>query len=76
MKSVARSPEKGNPPEPDPLRVLLSERESASACSLSLPSFRRQVQAGRIRRVKIPGLRRNLYALADLERFAASLEES
>jgi predicted site-specific integrase-resolvase len=55
-------------------RILVSEAVAAELCSVSLPTFRKWMQAGLIDRVALPGgLRRNLYRRADVEAFAERL---
>lgn len=53
-------------------RILISEAVASELCSVSLPTFRKWVRAGLIRRVDLPGdIRRNLYRRADIEAFVA-----
>lgn len=52
---------------------IVDELSAASYIGISRPSLRVLVAEGRIRRLKLPGLRRNLYRVRDLEAFADSL---
>jgi predicted site-specific integrase-resolvase len=54
-------------------RILIDEPTAAGLCSVSLPTFRKWVESGLIRKVALPGdLRRNLYRRADVEAFAST----
>jgi hypothetical protein len=53
---------------------LLDELEAATLCRLSRTTFRRLRTAGLIAPVVLPlGLKRNLYARRDVERFAEEI---
>lgn len=55
-------------------RLLVSERIASELCSVSLPTFRKWMQAGVIDRVDLPGnLRRNLYLREDVVALAGRL---
>ena len=67
----APNPEKTVPPSE---RFLISERVAAQLCSVSLPTFRKWMQAGVITRVELPeGLKRNLYLRSAVEALAQRL---
>ena len=69
-------PRSTTPRNAAPLRdpLLVDETEAARLCGVSKPTFRDWVDAGFVSRVRLPGnLRRNLYRLDDLRRFADEL---
>ena len=70
MKVALAAPKSTIPPEQ---RVLVSEDDAATMLSMSKVTLRKLVAAGLIARVDLPGTRRNLYRIAELERYADSL---